>query len=172
MRGSRNVRSNYRAAAQLQEQQGFIYTAAFMYRKAAEEASTQEEGASCWREWERLTGLDRRAANSLSCLGTRGGSDKSQRTFSKFRRPRLIFAIAILEICTLLVVPCSRMAIRGRLFNSKSLPVTPSGEASPAKAVAPVRNGSHQSPKRVKQSRSAHSGASHKLSYGARASSS
>lgn len=65
MPDSLNVCSIYRAEATLKEQQGFTYTAAFIFRKAAEEASSEEESALCWREWERLTRLDRKLAKSL-----------------------------------------------------------------------------------------------------------
>jgi hypothetical protein len=149
---SPNKSSTYGAAAREQEQQGFIFTAAFLYRKAAETSSTPDESATYWREWERLTRLDRKMANPSTGIGARRDSDKSSRFVPAILRPRLLFAmLVLLEACTLsFTVPCSPTAISDTLFQVKRLPVSHGPAASPVLVVGlPAISNNHCSDKRA-----------------------
>lgn len=58
----------YCAAAENDERAGFLLTAAFEWRLAAESyAWDTEEADRCWRNWERLMHLPRMMANVIGC---------------------------------------------------------------------------------------------------------
>jgi hypothetical protein len=57
----------YGYAAQRDEQNGFPYTAAIEWRKAAELFAPKTRAAEyCWRQWERIMHLPRRLAEPVS----------------------------------------------------------------------------------------------------------
>jgi len=60
-----------RRAAQREERNGFLYTAAMKWRKAAELFAPDTRAVECcWREWERIMQLPRRLAGPACVVPT------------------------------------------------------------------------------------------------------